>query len=263
MLIVLYFPRFTSVKLSYKYLRPRLSYLGNIVSLGMASMINQISFTIVNIVMNNTLKYYGALSRFGTDIPIACVGIAGKLNFLMIAFAVGIAQGCQPIHGYNYGARNYDRVRETYMRAAVAITCINLLFFACFQLIPRQIISLFGTGSALYFEFGVRYLRVYMMMTCVNGIQPVTGNFFSSIGKAKTGAVISLTRQFLFLLPLLLLLPRLWGIDGVMYAGPIADFVAFVLAVLFMRREFTRLHRLQAQENARRAQSDLQQRVEL
>lgn len=247
-IIISYFPRFKSVRLSKLYFKPHLKYFGSICSLGFASMVNQVAITVVNITMNNTLRFYGELSRYGRDIPIACVGVAGKLNFLLIAFAIGIAQGCQPIYGYNYGAGNYARVRETYKRAALVVTCVNLLFFAGFQIFPRQIIAIFGNGSELYFEFGVRYLRIYMLLTCVNGLHPITGNFFTSIGKAKMGAIISLTRQFLFLLPLVLILPRFYGIDGVVYAGPVADTVAFILVLVFVGYEFRQLHKLEAKQ---------------
>ena len=203
----------------------------------MASCINQIAMAIVQIVMNNILRYYGGLSVYGSDIPIACVGVISKVNQVFMAICIGISQGCQPIWGFNYGAKKYDRVRLAYRYSVTACTVIATIFFLCFQLFPHQIVSIFGTGSDLYFQFAERYLKIFMFMTFANGIQPMSSGFFTSIGKAKLGIVMSLTRQVLFLLPLIIIFSLILGIDGVMYAGPIADAAAFVLAILFARRE--------------------------
>lgn len=197
--------------------------------------------SLVQITLNNTLRSYGAESVYGSDIPLACVGVISKVNILFMAFVLGIAQGCQPIFGFNYGAKNYLRVRETYKKAATAVTVICIISFLCFQLFPRQIVRIFGTGSELYFEFAEKYFRIYLLFTFINGIQPLTSNFFTSIGKAKLGIVMSLTRQIIFLLPLILILPIFWGIDGVMYAGPIADAAAVILAAYFAWREMKKM----------------------
>lgn len=154
-----------------------------------------------------------------------------------MAICIGISQGCQPIWGFNYGAKKYDRVRLAYRYSMIACTAIATVFFLCFQLFPHQIVSIFGTGSDLYFQFAERYLKIFMFMTFANGIQPMSSGFFTSIGKAKLGIVMSLTRQVLFLMPLIVVFSLIMGIDGVMYAGPIADSAAFVLAILFARRE--------------------------
>ena len=118
---------------------------------------------------------------------------------------------------------------------------ISLASFACFQLIPRQIISLFGSGSEEYFHFAERYFRIYLFFTFLNFVQPIASNLFTSIVKPKKGIFLSLTRQLLFLLPLILIFPLFMGIDGIMYAGPIADFVAGVVAVSLAQRELVRM----------------------
>lgn len=197
--------------------------------------------TVVQVVMNNVVTYYGALSSYGSEIPLAVVGILSKVNILFLGFAIGIAQGCQPINGFNYGAKQYGRVKETYKKAAVTVLLIGLIFFLCFQLFPRQITGIFGQGSEDYFNFAERYMRIFMMMTLVNGLQPVTANFFTAIGKAKKGIFISLTRQIIFLIPLILILPMAMGIDGVVYAGPIADAASVALCVIFILREMKEL----------------------
>ena len=236
-LVIIYFGKFRKMYLEMSMLKPSSECLKAIISLGMASCINQIAMAIVQIVLNNILRYYGGLSVYGSDIPIACVGVISKVNQVFMAICIGISQGCQPIWGFNYGAKKYDRVRLAYRYSVIACTAIATVFFLCFQLFPHQIVSIFGTGSDLYFQFAERYLKIFMFMTFANGIQPMSSGFFTSIGKAKLGIVMSLTRQVLFLLPLIIIFSLILGIDGVMYAGPIADAAAFVLAILFARRE--------------------------
>ena len=239
-LVIVYFLRFRKLELNWSMLRPKGKYLRAIVSLGMASCINQIAMAIVQIVMNNTLRYYGAESMYGTDIPLACVGVISKVNMVFMAICIGISQGCQPIWGFNYGAGQYDRVKQTYKKAFQISLTIGIIFFLCFQLFPRQLVSIFGTGSEEYFQFAERYFRIFMFMTFINGIQPMSSGFFTSIGKAKLGIVVSLTRQIIFLLPLILIFPLFMGIDGVMYAGPIADGAAAIVAIGYSVRELKR-----------------------
>ena len=236
-LVIIYFGKFRKMYLEMSMLKPSSECLKAIISLGMASCINQIAMAIVQIVLNNILRYYGGLSVYGSDIPIACVGVISKVNQVFMAICIGISQGCQPIWGFNYGAKKYDRVRLAYRYSVIACTAIATVFFLCFQLFPHQIVSIFGTGSDLYFQFAERYLKIFMFMTFANGIQPMSSGFFTSIGKAKLGIVMSLTRQVLFLLPLIVVFSLIMGIDGVMYAGPIADAAALSLAILFSRRE--------------------------
>lgn len=240
-LVVVYFWKFRKMYLEKSMLKPRLHYLKAITALGLASCINQIAMALVQIVLNNILRYYGATSIYGSDIPIACVGVISKVNQVFMAICIGISQGCQPIWGFNYGAEKYSRVRQTYRYSVTACTVIATGFFLCFQLFPHQIVGIFGTGSDLYFQFAERYLKIYMFMTFANGIQPMSSGFFTSIGKAKLGVVMSLTRQVIFLLPLIVIFPLFMGIDGVMYAGPIADAAAFALAIIFARRELMKM----------------------
>ena len=232
------------MELKKEMFRPRGHLLKMILSLGMASCINQIAMAVVQITMNNTLRYYGAASAYGTDIPLACVGVISKVNMVFMAIAIGISQGCQPIWGYNYGAGSYDRVKRTYWKAFRVAMTVGIVFFLCFQFFPTQLVSIFGTGSKEYYEFAARYFRIFMFMTFVNGIQPMSSGFFTSIGKAKLGIVVSLTRQVIFLLPLILIFPIFMGIDGVMYAGPIADAAAGIVAIGFAVKEIRAMDKI-------------------
>ena len=245
-----YLTRFRTMKLTKDCLKIKADNLKDIVSIGIASFFNQIAMMAVQIALNNTLAYYGALSSYGSDIPLACAGVIIKVNAFVMAFAIGIAQGCQPILGFNYGAQLYGRVRDTLKKEIITVTAIFSAAFICFQLIPRQIVSIFGEGSAAYFHFAERYFRIYLFMVFINGLQPIVSNFFSSIGKSLKGMFLSLTRQILFLLPLILLLPVFLGIDGVMYAGPIADGIAAVTAFFLGRHEFIQMRKLETSQDS-------------
>lgn len=186
----------------------------------------------MQIILYNSLTYYGAQTAYGTDIPLAACGIVMKTNAIVLAIVVGISQGAQPIIGFNYGARQYHRVRQAYLLAIqwnLAVSAVGFLLFQCF---PKQIISLFGEGDKLYFEFAVLFMRIFLFMVIVNGVQVLSSSFFTAIGKAMKGALLALTRQVFFLIPLILLLPLRFGIMGVLFAGPTADFMAFVLSAV-------------------------------
>lgn len=206
-------------------------------SMGFSSSVNQVAITFVQIVLYNSLTYYGAQTAYGSNIPLAACGIVMKTNAIILAIVVGISQGVQPIIGFNYGARQYPRVREAYLLAVKCNLAVSAVGFFLLQCFPRAIISLFGEGNELYFEFAVLFMRVYLFMVIVNGVQLLSSSFFTAIGKALWGALLALTRQVFFLIPLILILPFRFGIMGVLLAGPVADFMAFVLSVVMVSVE--------------------------
>ena len=210
-------------------------------AMGTSNSVNQLAITLVQIVLNNSLTYYGALSVYGKEIPLAACGIVMKTNAILISIIVGISQGVQPIIGFNYGAQNYGRVKRAYLLAIRWNFVVSAAGFLLFQFGTRSIIALFGNGDALYYEFSIQFMRTFLFMVIVNGVQLLSSNFFTAIGKAMKGLLLSLTRQVFFLIPLILLLPLRFGLFGVLLAGPIADFIAFVVSVLVVRREFRRL----------------------
>ena len=237
-LLLIYFPRFKSVKFSLNDFIPQLHYLKRIISLGFASFIYQFSNMIVLVTTNNLLKIYGKNSIYGSDIPIAVFGIVMKINVIFIAIVLGLVQGAQPTFGFNYGAKNYHRVRET-MRLLLKVTfSVATILFIIFQVFPKQIISLFGEGDKLYFEFATKYMRIFLALISLNSIQISIATFVPSIGKAIKGATVSLTKQLIVLFPLLLTLPRFFGVKGVIYATPLTDLIAFTVAIIFLINEF-------------------------
>lgn len=244
-LVVFYLRGFKTLPLSLSDLKPKIACWARIAALGATPAFNQVAMMVVQIVMNNTLTYYGSNSVYGSDIPLACAGIISKVNMLFFSFVIGISQGLQPIVSFNFGAQKYDRVKDAYKKAVFAATAISIVAFLCFQLFPRQIIGIFGSGSEEYLHFAERYFRIFLFFTFLNGIQPVSSNFFTSIGAPKKGIFLSLTRQIIFLLPLLLIFPYLFGIDGVMYTAPIADLAAASVSIVMVVREFKIMAELQ------------------
>ena len=226
-----------TVTIRRENLRIKWENVTRIASLGMAPCSNQVAMMVVQIIMNQSLKHYGSHSIYGENIPIACAGIITKVNMIFMSFVIGLSQGLQPIASFNYGAGKKGRVKEAYIKAVSIGAVLAVIAFLMFQFFPRQIISIFGDGSELYYQFAIRYFHVFLFFTFVNFMQPITSNFFTAIGKPKVGSFLALTRQILFLLPLILLFPLFLGIDGIMYAGPVADCLAAVVCFIMVYRE--------------------------
>ena len=241
LMVVRYLCNYKAGKFTKEHLLPKWKVAGYAMSLGMAQFFNQIAMMVVQIVMNNSLTYYGAKSIYGESIPLACAGIINKVSFLFFAICIGIAQGMQPITSFNYGAKQYDRVKKAVTISLKAGSVVCIIAFILFQLFPRQIIGMFGNGSELYFRFAERYFHIYLFFTFINNVQPLSSTFFTSIGKPTKGAFLSLTRQIIFLLPLLIIFPGFFGIDGIMYAGPVADFMAAVVAAFMLAGELKKM----------------------
>ncbi|MDD7306679.1 MAG: MATE family efflux transporter [Peptoniphilaceae bacterium] len=245
LMVLNYARNFKSVKLEKSDFIPKSYYIKNIASLGVAPLINQLSLLVVQVLINRSVGYYGANSRFGSVIPLAVVGIGMKVFMIFFSSALGIAQGMQPIVSYNYGARKYERAKEAYKLSVKAAMIILSVAFLLFQFIPDQIIGLFGKGSDAYYEFGRYFFRIYLMMTFLVPIQPLTTNLLTSIGHAKKGIFVSLTRQIIFFVPLALILPRFFGIMGLIYTGPIADFISFIVASFMAKKVFDEMDELE------------------
>ncbi len=242
---IAYLKRFRNIQLTAADFGFHWAEWRRIAALGMSNSFNQLAMTVVQIVLNNSLKYYGALSIYGSEIPLAASGIIIKVNAILTSVIVGISQGSQPIISFNYGAGQYSRVRGIYRLEIQLSLMISAVGFVAFQFFPRQIVSLFGTGDQLYFEFAVRFMRCYLLMVIVNCVQLLSSNFFAAIGKPVRGVLLSLTRQVFFLVPLILILPLFFGLDGILYAAPIADFIAFVTSAAVMRRELRGLKKME------------------
>lgn len=233
-----YLRNFKTVQLKKENLKLKWKYASKTIFLGASPCINQVSMMIIQILMNKSLTHYGALSVYGASVPLACSGIISKINQFYFSFVIGLSQALQPIVSFNYGAKKYNRVKKATLLACLYGLGISVIAFIAFFFFPRPIISIFGNGSDTYFDFAIMYFRVFLFFTFLNFTQPIISNFFTAIGKPKIGVFLSLTRQILFLLPLVVILPTFLGIDGLLYAGPIADGLAGVICILMMLKEF-------------------------
>ena len=185
------------------------------------------------------------LLEYGGDLAVGAYGIANRVAFIFVMITMGVNQGMQPIAGYNYGAQKYDRLMRVLMLAMIAGTCVTVTGFLVAEFIPHLCVGLF-TSDAELTRLSVHGIRVMMAAMPIVGYQMVVTNFFQSIGKAKISIFLSLSRQLLFLVPLLGVLPLFLDITGVWIAMPISDaFSAIFALVMMMRymRMFKRQHR--------------------
>lgn len=238
----LYLKKFHHITFTMKSLRLKWNIAKTTLLYGISSLITQVSIAIVAICTNNILTKYGALSVYGKEIPLSVFGIVTKVNQIVLSIFLGIAVGAQPIYGFNYGAGKLERVKETYKVAfggAVIISLIGVFFFEVF---PQQIIRIFGAGDALYNEFAVMYFRIFLVFCTLNAVQIVCTIFFQAVGQSTHAAILSLSRQIIFYLPFLFILPRFFGIKGALYAGPIADVLAFILSAILMLRKWKQMN---------------------
>ena len=226
-----------NVKITKKSLKLEGSICKNVSMLGISSFITQMSIVVVMAFENNLLGKYGASSKYGAEIPITVLGIVMKISQILNSIIIGIAAGAQPIVGYNYGAGKYDRVKKTLKTVLGLSLIISTIAFLLFQLIPDKLISLFGNGDDNYIEFACLAFRTYLMLCIFNGVQIPSGIFFQAIGKSVKSAVLSISRQIAFLIPSMVILGHLYGVTGVLSAGPVADGLAFVIAAILLIKE--------------------------
>ena len=240
-IVVWYLPRFKTVKLSVRDFRPDLRILGKVCSLGASTFIAQAAMLMLIGLMNNAYVKYGAMTKYGSSIPLTAMGITSKFSQIIFSFANGTMTGAQPIIGYNYGAGNIDRVKKTYKIAAGLTVCFMVIGTVIFEVFPRQAVSLFGSESELYNEFAVRCIRIFMIMLVFNGVQASITNFFQAIGKPLYSLILSSLRQIVLLTPAILIIPLFFGLDGVLFASPVADSLSFCISVVFMLFQWKKL----------------------
>lgn len=236
-----YRKKFKAIALTKETFKLDLRIGKKVSALGISSFITQMSFVVVMAFENNLLAKYGAESKFGSEIPITVLGIVMKISQILNSIIIGIAAGTQPIFGYNYGARKLDRVKKALKIVLGLSVIISSIAFILFQTIPNVLISIFGSGDGNYMEFACLAFRTYLLLCICNGIQIPSGIFFQAIGKSIKSAILSLSRQILFLIPALVILGKLFGIMGILYAGPVADGLAFVIATILLIGEVKRL----------------------
>lgn len=255
---IMYLKRFKSIKITKESFKPSLKTMKNVGMLGISSFITQIAVVFIITTQNTLYNMYGSSSKFGTEIPITVHGIVMKINMILTSIIIGIAAGSQPIVGYNYGAKKYDRVKKTLKMVLITSTVVAAISFILFQTIPEVLISIFGSGDELYNEFAYLTFRIYLMLIVCNGIQIASGIFFQAVGKPTKAAFLTLSRQILFYIPTSIILSKMYGIMGVIYAGPVTDALAFIIAVTLLVIETKKLSKVTSEESKQKQETQEQ-----
>lgn len=235
---LLYLRRTRTVRIRRRDLRPTAALTGRILALGFPSLLTQAMTALVQITMNNLMRQYGALSIYGSDIALSVYGMMIKVYQIAHSMFVGVSSAVQPINGFNFGAKHYDRVHQTYSLAVRVSLTVSAAWFLVFMLLPRQIGILFVSDNETYLDCAAHIFRIYMMAFFLYGLHMTTASFFQGIGKPVHSLLIPLVRQGLFLIPLSLLLSRRFGLDGALWAVPVADVLVFALSVTLVVVEF-------------------------
>jgi Na+-driven multidrug efflux pump len=228
--------------------------VGGILALGIAPFAMQLAASVQNFILNASLANYGG------DIAISGMGIVNSIVTLMIMPIFGINQGVQPIIGYNYGARKFDRVKEAYKLAVIFATVIVIIGWILTRVCPEQLVYLFNRTDTELINFGTMALRRFMTFLPFIGFQIVSSNYFQAVGKPRHSALLGLSRQVLILIPALLILPTFFGLNGVISAGPLADAVSTVITGIFILLEMKKLdthHEATMAENTRILNEDM------
>lgn len=246
---VMYLRRLKTIKITLTSMKLKFDVCKKVLALGVSSFITQMSTVCVMVAENNLLAKYGMQSKFGAEIPITVLGIVMKINQILNSIIIGIAVGSQPIIGYNYGAQKYDRVKQTLKVVLGSSLVISTIAFILFQTIPDKLISIFGQGDSNYMEFACLAFRTYLLLCIANGVQIPSGIFFQAVGKSTKSAILSLSRQIVILIPAMLILSSIFGVNGVLYAGPVADGLAFILAVTLIIIEMKHLNAAKINNN--------------
>ena len=241
LLAVWYLAHAQTFRLRGDSFRPSGRLLKKFLPLGVSSFITQVSIVVIMAVMNNVLVFYGAQSKYGSDIPLTVVGIVMKMFQIVVSVVVGVAAGCQPLVGYNYGAGQTGRVREILKIMLAAEAAVGFFSLFCFQVFPLQITALFGSESGLYNEFAVKAFRIFLAAIPLCCIQKAASIFLQSLGKPVQAMALSLLREFVLSVPLAIFLPKIWGVEGALYSAPAADVVSWIVAVVLLARVWGRL----------------------
>ncbi len=224
-----YLARSKTFRMNAGSFKPSISLLKPVMALGTSSLLTQLSIVIITVVNNILLVRYGAQSVYGADIPLAAFVVIMKLFQIVLNIAIGIAAGAQPIVGYNYGARQYDRVRSLFKLMMKWTIVVGLVCTVLFEVLPGVFIQMFGSAEdPTYFDFAILCLRIYLSLILFTCAQKVCAIFLQSIGKAKAAAPLSILRDVL-LIVFSLLIPAALGVTGIFWAAPIADILAILV----------------------------------
>ena len=231
-----------------QHFRPDRTVCAKTLGLGVTSFLSQISLVAAMAAINNMLRQYGAADPiFGqaeyAQISMAVVGIVMKFFQIIISVVVGMAAGCIPIVGFNMGARHLDRVRALFTRLLLAEAAVGAVGFVLAEFFPRQLISIFGAAneSSYYTDFALRAFRVYLCLIILACVNKACFIFLQAMGKAAESTALSMVREVVFGVGFALLLPRFFGLDGVLYSMPVSDLLTFLIALVLIRQTYKEL----------------------
>lgn len=247
-LSIIYYTRTQTFKLSIESFKMDFGVFSNVIKLGVSTFITQMSIVIISLVCNIMLAKYGAMSKYGADIPIAVIGIAMKVFTIVINIVVGIILGAQPILGYNYGAKKLERVKETFRIVLTSTIIVGLISTLVFELCPSFVISLFGAQDELYMEFAVLTFRIFLMFVTLTCTIKMCSIFFQAVGKPINAAIVSLARDIIFFVPLVIILPNFMGVTGALWAAPVADVIGILVTIILLSVFFKNLNKEVASE---------------
>lgn len=230
------------MRLECKWMKLDFGLISRFLVLGISSGITQSVACIMQVVMNKSLVYYGDLSPIGGDVALSAMGVVMKIAMIMGAFGIGVGIGAQPILGYNRGARKFDRIRKTYRMAVIFATVLIFVCWIFCQTMPETIIGIFGKDNAGFTEFAVKCLRIYLFSIFCAGFQIVSTNYFQATGQPLKASILSMLRQLLLLIPLILILPLFMGLDGILFSAPIADVGSAIIVAFFIFPEMRKLN---------------------
>lgn len=242
-ILVHYFVKKGNMRFRKDYMRLNPNICKVITSLGISSCITQLASTILQITMNNSLVHYGNQTDVGGDAALSAMGIVMKISMILISICIGIGIGSQPILGFNKGANQPKRIKKTYLIAISIATIVSTLgWFACI-LIPDIILKLFGTADANFTNFAVKCMRIFMAGIFTSGFQIVSTSYFQATGQPLKASILSMLRQVILLVPLIVILPIFIGLDGILLSGPIADIASALVVFCFILHEMKSLYK--------------------
>lgn len=244
---LVYIPKIKSVKLEKSDFRLDKS-ITRTLGLGLSSFITQATVLALFVFMNNIMTKYGAISKFGSDIPLSVYGVISKINSLYISTILGISIGSQPIIGFNYGAGKYDRVKETLRKVLLINAIVGITFNIIFFIFPRQLAGIFISKTdpsyELFMEFAVLICRSFLLVCALNFLEMTTSIVVQSLGNVKKATAVSFIRQIILFIPISLILCIVCkkGVYGALYAGCIADSICFIISIFILYSEYKKLN---------------------
>lgn len=244
---LVYFFHTKTFKLTKDSFIPDIKTFSHALKLGASSFITQMTIVIISLVCNIMLAKYGAMSQYGVDIPIAIIGIESKVFTVVINLVVGIVLGCQPIIGYNIGAKNYARVRQLYRSILTCTIVIGVVSTLLFELAPQAVVGIFGKPTNIpnpqdYWVFAEKTFRIFLSLVTFTCIIKMTSIFFQAVGKPLQAVISSMIRDIVCFIPLIIILPMFLEIEGILFAAPIADFIAMIVAASLTAAFLRSLH---------------------